>query len=268
MVVFMIRLGSVGLMIGLLASACSGLAIAAVHASPLSSGSTPGGSFHVRSLSTIQATSNDYAGYAIMTKAGAVSDVKATWNVPQIAAKCPSSLQHAYFWVGIDGFAGSTLEQIGTATDCSAGSASYHAWYDFFPAFPQTLPMTIAPTNTMHAEVKYSASTHKFTMSISDASTGKSFSISKAVSAAKRASAEWIVEAPLNGTSIYPLTDFGWVVFNNASATISGITHSISGFNNWEITMWNIAATAKKAIPLSTANGGRTFRVNWNSSGP
>ena len=38
-----------------------------------------------------------------------------------------------------------TVEQTGTDSDCNGGSPVYYAWYEFYPAFPVDLGMTIKP---------------------------------------------------------------------------------------------------------------------------
>jgi peptidase A4-like protein len=258
------RLVTAFVVIAFVASGLSALAVGGAQAAT----DRTGPMFHSPFFSTTTATTNNWAGYAIQSTAGTVSDVKGSWNVPQIAVACPSAARYSAFWVGIDGYGTSTVEQTGTATFCSGGSPVYFAWYEFFPHPYHTISMTISPTDVMHAEVKYSSATKKFTLSIRDSSTGHSFSISSKMSTAKRQTAEWIAEAPGNSLGPLPLTDFGWVTFNNASATISGHTHSISGFSNIEITMWNTAGTAKKAVPNSLSNAGKTFKVTWKSTGP
>lgn len=257
----------VGLLVALLAGSSPALAQGAVHAVSAPHKAMAGGFSPAAPGVTNNGTSNADAGYWITSTPGTVSDVKAVWNVPQLAAKCPATRQMSSFSVEISGINQSTAQQIGTETDCAGSTITYYAWYDFYPATPVKISMTISPTDTMHAEVRYSPTTHKFTLSISDAKTGKSFSIAKAVSKAQRAYAEWNVEASGHASNI-PLTDFGWVVFKNASTTIAGGTGSIGAFTNVRFTMWNNAGTAKMAIPLSLANGGATFRVNWISAGP
>ncbi|MCI4332232.1 MAG: G1 family endopeptidase [Thermoplasmata archaeon] len=258
------RLLTAFVVIAFVASGLSALAVGGAPAAP--AGRSP--ILHSPFFGTTTSTSHNWAGYAIKTKNGAVTDVKGSWNVPQIAAACPSAARYSAFWVGIDGDGSSTVEQTGTATYCSGGSPVYFAWYEMYPGPYHTLSMTISPTDVMHAEVKYSTTTHKFTLSMRDSSTGHSFSTIQSLSGAKRSSAEWIAEAPTGGSGVLPLTNFGWVTFNNASATISGHTHSISGFSNIEITMWNLANTKKMAVPNSLSNAGKTFKVTWKNSGP
>lgn len=255
------RILSVFVAVAFLGSAISAVAIGAAVAAP----AAPSALFHSANFGTTATTSNNWAGYDIKTAAGKVTDVKGNWNVPQIAKACPSSARYAAFWVGIDGDGSPTVEQTGTATYCVSGSPVYFAWYEFYPAGYVTLSMTISPADHIHAEVKYASS--KFTVTLQDTTTGHSFSHTQSDSAAKRMSAEWIAEAPSSST-VLPLTDFGWVTFNHASATISGHTHSISGFNNNEITMWNLAGTKIMALPNALSSGGTTFKVTWKNSGP
>jgi hypothetical protein len=227
-----------------------------------------GSPFHSPDRGTTTGMSSNWAGYVIQSAAGRVSVVQASWKVPQVAAPCPSSARYSAFWIGIDGDGSSTVEQIGTATDCSSGSASYYAWYEFYPGPLHKIPMTISPTNNMHAEVNYSTITKLFTLSLTDLTTGSASAVSSRMSTAKRASAEWIAEAPSSGAKVLPLTDFGWVTFSNASATISGHTHSIRGFTNVALTMWNIAGTTVMASPAALLSSGTEFVVTWKSKGP
>jgi hypothetical protein len=41
--------------------------------------------------------------------------------------------QYAAFWVGLDGYSSSTVEQTGTDSDCVGKNPSYYAWYEFYP---------------------------------------------------------------------------------------------------------------------------------------
>jgi hypothetical protein len=58
------------------------------------------------------------------------------------------------------------------------------------------------------------------------------------------------------------------VHFSSSIATISGHTHTIGGFSNLQVTMWNNASTATKATPGSLNPAGGTFAVRWQSYGP
>ena len=148
----------------------------------------------------------------------AFTKAKGSWIVPK--AKCSSGAQYASFWVGIDGYSSGTVEQTGTDSDCSGGSPVYYAWYEFYPAYPVYLAMTINPGDHMSAKVVYSSS--KFTITITNETTGKSFSKSSTVSGAQRSSAEWIAEAPSSGSGALPLADFTEVLFGDDHTSVTG----------------------------------------------
>src|SRR5664280_96767 len=76
---------------------------------------------HVRLDGT--ATSENWSGYLVTGATGSVTDIKGSWIVP--AVTCSSSGKaYSHFWVGIDGGSSdsSTVEQIGTGSDCVNGS--------------------------------------------------------------------------------------------------------------------------------------------------
>src|SRR5207248_4717924 len=130
---------------------------------------------------------------------GSVTDVRGSWVVPKIQGTCPSSSQYASFWVGIDGYSSNTVEQIGTDSDCSSGTPTYYAWYEFYPHFAYYVPnmRTISAGDVMSAEVSYSRGA--FTVTITDVTAKATFSKSQKMANAQRSSAEWIIEAPYSG---------------------------------------------------------------------
>ena len=66
-----------------------------------------------------------------------ISSVSAEWAIPE--SQCPGA-PYQYQdtlntqWVGIDGFANATVEQLGTAVQCFEGVEYYYVWYEMFPA--------------------------------------------------------------------------------------------------------------------------------------
>src|ERR1700757_4295654 len=72
------------------------------------------------------------------------STVSGNWTQP--AADCSAGSQtYSAFWVGLGGYTGQHLEQIGTSADCSAsGQASYSAWYELVPAAQGAVNMQVA----------------------------------------------------------------------------------------------------------------------------
>jgi hypothetical protein len=212
-------------------------------------------------------TTENWSGYAVtgtdFTKA------EASWIVPSVT--CKSGDQYAVFWVGIDGYTSSTVEQTGTEATCTGTTAKYTAWYEFCCTEPiiTITSMAVQPGDKMSASVVYSSSTEEFTVAITDERTGKSFSKSKKVSGAKRSSAEWIAEAPSDGT-ILPLADYGTVLFGadntgitgNCNATDSATNGNIGAFSTIEeITMEK--KSVKESIPSALSSDGTSFSVTW-----
>ena len=225
----------------------------------------------------------NWAGYAINATAGSVTQVKGSWV--QSSVTCPSSgILYVAFWTGIDGLTSSTVEQTGTMAQCSNGVASYSAWYEFYPSGSVTISsLNIQPGNKISATVKYSTKTSKFTVSIKDVTTGKSYSISSAVSGALRSSAEWITETPevcsVLSCSLSSLPNFATASFgkdstsvsSTDSATISGANSAISKFGSMvdELTMvTDPTGTPVMAQPSSLSTDGTSFSVTWVSPGP
>ncbi len=222
------------------------------------------------------ANSLNWSGYAVTGSTGSVTDAKGSWIVPSIVGSCPSTNQYSSFWVGIDGFNSNTVEQTGTDSDCQNDAPTYYAWFEFYP-HPSFIisSLTIHPGDHVSAEAKYSSG--KFVVSITDVTTGQSFSTSSNVHSAQRSSAEWIAEAPSSSGGILPLSDFGTVYFGQDTtgiggtcfATISGNSASIGSFgsNVQKITMVT-SSGAVKASPSTLSSDGSSFSVQWVSSGP
>ena len=222
-------------------------------------------------------SSTNWSGFAVTGSAGSVSDAKGSWVVPTIQGNCPSTNQYSSFWVGIDGYSSGTVEQTGTDSDCQNGVPTYYAWYEFFP-HPSFLinGISVHPGDLMSAEA-HALGNGKFTVSISDATTGQSFSTSSTVHRAQQSSAEWIAEAPSSSGGILPLANFGTVRFgldntgvgSTCYATIGVTTAAFGTFgsNVQKITMVT-SGGATKASPSNPSSDSTSFSVTWVSSGP
>ena len=46
---------------------------------------------------------------------------------------CTSATSLAAFWVGIDGYSSSSVEQDGTLVECYRGTAYYYTWWEMYP---------------------------------------------------------------------------------------------------------------------------------------
>ena len=222
------------------------------------------------------ASSTNWAGYAVTGSSKTITDVKGSWIEPKIQGTCPTKNQYSSFWVGIDGYSSSTVEQTGTDSDCQGGVAVYYAWYEFYPNPSHLISsLTISPGDTISAEVSFAKG--NFTVKLTDVTTAHSFSKKAKVASAQRSSAEWIAEAPSSLSGILPLADFGTVDFGahytavkgTCKATLSGTSGAIGSFANVHvITMVNKAGTKTKAATSALDTTGKSFTVTWKSAGP
>lgn len=216
-------------------------------------------------------TSDNWSGYTVT--GSDFTYAKASWKLTAInCTKTPNS--YAGFWVGLDGYSSSTVEQTGTASDCNGKNPQYYAWYEFFPANPVTITsVPVAPGNILFAEVSYNGT--EFTLTLTNETTGKTFSKTGKVTGAKRSSAEWIAEAPCCNAfgAPLPLSDFGTISFGDDYTSVSdtnwasdsAVTGPISDFgkNVLRINMVNKGVTEAATSVLST--DGSSFKIAWKS---
>jgi hypothetical protein len=216
--------------------------------------------------------STNWSGYAVTGTS--FTSAKASWTVPTVnCTKTPNT--YAAFWVGLDGWTSTTVEQTGTDSDCDGKTASYYAWYEFYPAASVEISsITVSPGNHISASVTYSGS--EFTISITNESTGKTYSKSGKVSGAKRTSAEWIAEAPCctNRGGILPLADFGTVDFGDDYTGVSGTNDATDSTVSGAIGSFGTAINeaimvsssgANEAVPSALSSDGTSFTVTWDS---
>ncbi len=228
-------------------------------------------------------TSTNWSGYAVTGASGSVSSASGSWIVPTVSG---ASGAYAAFWTGIDGFSSSTVEQTGTIGVTTASGAVYYAWYEFYPSpMYQITSVPVKPGDNISATVTYTGSTKgffgrsssTFSLTITDKTTGKSFTKTATVANAARTSAEWIAEAPSSNRGVLPLANFGTAKFGSdytsvagtCYATVSGISGKISSFGSavQQINMVTSHAVAKDSTSaLSTS--GTSFTVTWANAGP
>jgi hypothetical protein len=202
---------------------------------------------------------------------GSVTSVVGSWTVPAVDCKATPN-GAASFWVGIDGYASNTVEQIGTDSDCNSGAQSYYAWYEFYPHLSYNInnfPVNVGDVIT--AQVTYSATSKLFTVTITNSSNpGQPFSVSTKLPSAELSSAEWIVEAPWSGGTL-ALSDFGSIPFKDCKATVNGNQLDVGPFKN-NPNVYAITSVSKSGIPKASpspiASDNTDFSVTWESPGP
>jgi hypothetical protein len=203
-------------------------------------------------------TSTNWSGYAVPgTNA---THVIGSWIQPGATCGVKESSWSSP-WVGIDGDNSNTVEQIGTDTDCSRGKPFYYAWYEMYPkSLVKITTVGVQAGQSFTAEVSGNAA-GSFVLTLTNTTTGQSFTTTQSASGVQRSSVEWVMEGPSNKG----LTNFGSVGFTGASATISGQTGSLGSFTSADpITMVNNGGTITRARPGSIGGAlSDSFGVTW-----
>jgi peptidase A4-like protein len=204
----------------------------------------------------------NWSGYASINST--FSDVKGSWVQP--VATCNGKATYSSFWVGLDGYSSSTVEQLGTEADCSHGKPLYYAWWEMFPNVSHTISFfTVTPGVSYTAEVQ-SDGGDDFTLTLSGGGNSP-FALTTVLGAdPSLSSAEWIAEAPsmcAKSCRELPLTNFGTVNFSDAAADGSAIDNSAWSFD--PLTMVTGQGTVK-AAPSGLDPTGSAFSVTWHHS--
>ncbi len=200
--------------------------------------------------------SSNWSGYAGTT--GTYTKVSASWTQP--AGTCSRGDQYAAFWVGIDGYSSTTVEQTGSEVDCVGRTAEYYAWYEMYPGPSENYSNTVKAGDHFTATVTW-LSGEKFSLYIDDITQKWSHTTDASLtSTPSRSSAEVIVEAPCCTFSggILPLTDFGTMSFTGSTANGTAIG-SAGGVT--EIIM--VDNEGRQEDSISSLSGGENFSATW-----
>jgi len=161
--------------------------------------------------------SSNWSGYAAhLRRRHVFHSVSASWTQPR--ARCGHSggkHQFAAFWVGLDGYNTTSVEQTGTDSDCVGTTPRYYGWFEMFPAAPVNFKNLVRPGDHMSASVTFSGIA-KYTLVLTDTTRHWTHAIVRRYASLARSSAEVITEAPSSGTTgaVLPLADFGTVRFS------------------------------------------------------
>jgi hypothetical protein len=243
-------------------AAAVGTALTASSASAAPAGGwhySPGGPAHLVGHSTFgarhQAESTNWSGYAATT--GTYTSVSASWVQP--AGTCSRGDQYSAFWVGLDGYSSSSVEQTGSEVDCVGRTAEYYAWYEMYPGPSENYSNKVKAGDHFNASVTYEGS-NEFSLYIADTTQGWSHTTTASLAGAARSSAEVIVEAPCCTASggILPLTDFGTMSFTGSDAN-GGAIGNAGGVT--QIIMVDNRGLDKDTV--SSLSGGTSFSATW-----
>jgi Peptidase A4 family len=224
-------------------------------------------------MSVGSTTSSNWSGYAVL--GSSFTSARGSWVVPTAVCTGVSGDQYASFWVGLDGYSSSTVEQTGTDSDCDGTKPSYYAWFEFYPGSSyELLGFPIAPGNIISASVVYNGA--EFTVTITNESAGVYYTTSSRVSGAARSSAEWITEAPCCTSrprdGILPLSDFVTIGFGSDytsqagtnSATDSTTSGPIGNFPTiFEINKVGSSSSPQISTCTALSSDGTSFSCTW-----
>lgn len=213
-------------------------------------------SLRVKGLSQVQST--NWSGYA--DTGSGFSTVTGSWTEPGVS--CTSTTSLAAFWVGLDGYSSSSVEQDGTLIECYRGAAYYYTWWEMYPTNAiQVVGSTLHAGDSITASVVRSGTS--YTLKVTDSSRpADSFSTTQTCSSCANSSAEWIAEAPSGSSGVYPLSDFGSWTESGATVKAGSTSGVISSFTDDELTMIN-SSGATKALPGALNSSGNGFGVTW-----
>src|SRR4051794_19795277 len=222
--------------------------------------------------------SSNWAGYAADGKH--FGRIAASWTVHR--GTCSSGVAASEVtWVGIGGNRddAKSLEQAGTALDCTPSGARYSAWYELVPRPLRTVSMRARPGDRITASVTVRG--HDVRVAIRNRTTGRSTIRFRRMSSPDTSSAEWIVEAPSScvvggSCQTVPLADFGSVSFAHASAITRHGHRGAIADSAWTTTPIELIAGAPSggggvsdqsagATPGALRRGGSAFTVRYHS---
>lgn len=199
--------------------------------------------------------SRNWSGYAATGQV--FTRVSARWVEPRVT--CPGGNQYASFWVGLDGFSSSTVEQTGSETDCFGTTPQYYAWYEMFPAFPVVFSNRVRPGDHFSGSVTYRGGS-AYTLVLADSTRGWRRTVTASLPGAANSSAEVVAEAPSSVSGVLPLANFGTVRFTGARANGA----RLGGFAPTQMIMVNDAQQFKDTVSALTLGG--DFSVTWRQS--
>jgi hypothetical protein len=239
----------------------------AMHTHPaifVSGASTTGSTSH----------SNNWAGYAALPEhaGGRFRFVQATFTVPSVnCAATPNAF--SVHWVGLDGFATSTVQQDGIEANCNGTAPVYSAWWETYPARQiQTVSsVSISPGDAVTAAVYYNTASgphhDMYNFILTDVTSGQGFSLWEPCGgpSCKNSSAEVISEA-LSAATVLPLADFGIISPVNVHVTDKSRQRGGISSANWKHSKIILVGRSASHPTLATPGplfGSPAFSSTW-----
>ncbi|KAL1864765.1 hypothetical protein Plec18167_009653 [Paecilomyces lecythidis] len=157
---------------------------------------------------------------------GTYTAASATFTVPEPTATDDSGdKQGASAWVGIDGGTyRNAILQAGVDFYIEDGTASYDAWYEWYPAYSNDFDLSVTAGDVIVVKV-VSSSPSQGVAILENESSGQSatqtLSADPSTATLGGQNVEWMVEDYQSGASDLPLVNFNKVKFSGAQAETS-----------------------------------------------
>jgi hypothetical protein len=228
---------------------------------------------HAHAIKNVTAIKSfNWSGYADATATKQeFTKVSGSWTTPSVT--CSAEDQITSNWVGLDGFGfkkfpNKTVEQLGTISWCFQGKPIYFTWYEMFPANPVEVGTKLKPGDKISASVTRTGTS--YALKLTDSTTsGNNISVTQtcALATCKAASAEWISERPVFGTTgTVPQAHYNAFKITSGAQTSHGTAGTIgSGPGVNAITMIDSELIYNLGT-VSGLTGGNSFSTTWKNS--
>jgi hypothetical protein len=207
-------------------------------------------------LTPTTSDSENWAGYSL--GGGPFTAVSGTFNVPNIVAGPGDTVTSE--WVGIDGVSDTSLIQAGATEEYDPATAAVDvwAWWEIIPDPATPISMTVSAGDRMSVAIAQ-VSGSSWSISITDLTTGEQFTTTQTYTGPGQ-SAEWIVEAPTEGSTGTEETLGSYdpaVAFSDLATT--GAETSISQ---------DVMIQGGTTVSVPSALGSNGFAVAYGSAAP
>lgn len=224
-----------------------------------------------KTLSQIVGTSNNWSGYVAADNlrnptTGSATYVKGTFNIPALNSDSTQGNNNVSMWVGIDGAFSSdpSVQQIGIDMFYADRKQQIYTWYEMYPDNAQEISGFPAESgDSITVEVSKNGNSYDMTI-YNNSKNVKTTVNGKQSNSAQAQSVEWIVEAPALNDQVVPLSDFGYVAWNDCTATINNKSGSIQDFDYEQINM--VSSSNSMKAQTSDLDQGKNFKVQWHNS--
>jgi hypothetical protein len=224
----------------------------------------------------IEESGPNWAGYAATAPSGtplAFTSARGAWREPAVSCSGSGAGTKSAIWVGLGGFVGPGLEQIGADANCDArGRPLYFAWFEVLPYIAYPIKAKVRPGDSLAASV----SVDGYAVRLQLQNRTRHWTVTKNLSseAPDTSSAEWIVEAPTACAGYQciqsRLANFGSVSITNVAVGTASTSGALTD-SSWSVVAIRLApadpATAPGAAPGPVSADGQAFSVLWAPPG-